>query len=561
MQIQFKQQHISITQFNDVELSDFTVLTGVNGSGKSHFLSAIEQKKVIFKHIENPNIVLFNYETFKLDNEPSFNAQQLSNERESAWQYHNQSIKNQAKNWRSSLGTEYNTLKLECEKNKKSFFGLKLDKLITYKKNIKNFFNNPNIKTNQQAQGIYSLMRKIPYSIDEIEHDEFIQQYKPFVFKNNFLPNQLGKIFWDYHEKYTQNSIREFENEKKGKSHTVLTDNEFISTHGEKPWDLVNKILETFDTMQYRVNSPEDVGYFESFQLKLIHTEKENLKVDFNTLSSGEKILMALVASIYKASSDGLFPDILLLDEVDASLHPSMMKNMLNVIEKIFLKQGVKVILVSHSPTTIALSPEDSIFIMNKSGINRIEKKSKQEALSILTQGYATIDEGLKLFDEITKNNITIITEGKNTLLIKKALELFNINDIDIITGIEAISGKSQLKTLFDFLSKTIHNNKVVFIWDCDVNYKLNETNKTYPYILSRNEENTIAKKGIENMFHNSLFSNFITKIKKSNGEIIKNFDESRKRDFEQFILNRNNKNDFIKFDAMIKEIERIRQY
>lgn len=87
MQIQYKQQHISIEKFNNIELSDFTVLTGTNGSGKSHLLSAIEQKKVIFPNIENPNIVLFNYETFKLDNEPAFNAQQLSNERESAWQY------------------------------------------------------------------------------------------------------------------------------------------------------------------------------------------------------------------------------------------------------------------------------------------------------------------------------------------------------------------------------------------------------------------------------------------------------------------------------------------
>jgi predicted ATPase len=483
LQIEFKQQHISIERFNNIELSDFTVLTGTNGSGKSHLLSAIEQKKVIFPNMVNPNIVLFNYETFKLDNEPSFNAQQLSNERESAWQYHNQNIKNRAKSWRSSLGEDYNILKSECKEKKKSLFGLKLDKLDNYKKSIKDFFNTPNIKNNQQSQGIYSLIKKIPYSIDEVEHDEFIQKYKPFVFKNNFLPNQLGKIFWDYHEKYTQNSIREFENEKKGKNHTILSDNEFITLHGEKPWDLVNQILETFDSMQYRVNSPEEVGYFESYQLKLLHTEKEDLQVDFTALSSGEKILMALVASIYKASSDGLFPDILLLDEVDASLHPSMMRNMLNVIEKIFLKQGVKVILVSHSPTTIALSPEASIFIMNKSGINRIEKKSKQEALSILTQGYATIDEGLKLFDEITKNNITIITEGKNTLLIKKALELFNINDIDIITGIEAISGKSQLKTLFDFLSKTNHNNKVIFIWDCDVNYNLNEENK--PILIS----------------------------------------------------------------------------
>jgi len=78
MIIKFKQNHISIENFNQIELADFTVLTGINGSGKSHLLSAINEKKVIFQDIQNPNIVLFNYETFKLDNEPSFNSQQLS---------------------------------------------------------------------------------------------------------------------------------------------------------------------------------------------------------------------------------------------------------------------------------------------------------------------------------------------------------------------------------------------------------------------------------------------------------------------------------------------------
>ena len=81
---------------------------------------------------------------------------------------------------------------------------------------------------------------------------------------------------------------------------------------------------------------------------------------------------MALVSCVYKASFDKHFPQVLLLDEVDASLHPSMMQNMLNVIEKVFLENGVKVILVTHSPTTIALAPEESVYVMNRSCKNRI---------------------------------------------------------------------------------------------------------------------------------------------------------------------------------------------
>lgn len=559
MQIQFKNKHISIDQFNPIETPDFVVLTGVNGSGKSHLLDAIDKRHVTISGMEESHIVLFNYENFKLDNEPAFNAHQLSAERESAWQYHQQQIKPNVQNFRNNLGANYEPLKSTCETEKKSFWGLTSEPLKQYRQQFKGLFNNQNIKQNPQAQGIYSLAKKLPYSIDEIEHDDFIKRFKPFVFKNDFLPNQLGKIFWDYYVKYRGNQVNQYENEKNGKDYEVLSEQEFLTVHGEKPWVLINQILEEFDTLQYKINSPEGADYFGSFQLKLKHTSKDDLEIEFNSLSSGEKILMALVASIYKSSSDKHFPDILLLDEVDASLHPSMMKNMLNVIQNIFLKQGVKVILVTHSPTTIALAPEESVFIMNRSGLDRIEKKSKSDALAILTQGFATLEQGLRLFDQVAASNLTIITEGKNTNLIEKALNLNGINDVDVLTGVEGVSGKNQLKTLFDFLSRTDHSNKVIFVWDCDVNIQSQETNNTYPYVLPNNPENSIAKKGIENIFPSSLFDGFVKTITLSDGKVITEFDESRKRDFESFVIGRNNINDFDNFSSLLTEIERVR--
>ena len=480
MQLEYKSSHISIDQFNPVDMPDFMVLTGVNGSGKSHLLDAIDKRKVAISGMENSHIVLFNYETFKLENEAAFNAQQLAQEREKAWQFHESQIKNNVMSWRNELGNQYGTIKESCKKENKSIWGLNTGPLKRYKQRIKDFFGNNNLKNNPQAQGIYSLVRELPYSVDEIGHDEFVRKFKPFVFKNDFLPNQLGKIFWDYYIKYRENQVNEFQNEKYGKAYEVLSEEKFFAVHGKKPWYLINQILEQFDTLTYQVNSPEGSDYFGSFQLKLRHTEKHDLEINFSSLSSGEKVLMALVASIYKSSSDKHFPDILLLDEVDASLHPSMMKNMLNVIEKIFLRQGVKVILVTHSPTTIALAPEESIFVMNRSGQNRVEKKSKQVALEILTQGYATIEQGLKLFDEVARSNLTIITEGKNTRLFEEALQLYGIDDVKVLSGMEGISGKNQLKTLFDFFSRTDHKNKVIFVWDCDVNIRVQSAKNTY---------------------------------------------------------------------------------
>ena len=78
-----------------------------------------------------------------------------------------------------------------------------------------------------------------------------MRQFKPFIFKNDFLPNQLGKVFWDYYVKYYQNQVREFQNEKHGSNYEVLSEVDFVSKHGEKPWDLVNRILVSFDSMKY----------------------------------------------------------------------------------------------------------------------------------------------------------------------------------------------------------------------------------------------------------------------------------------------------------------------
>jgi len=486
MRLEFRSQYASIDRFSPVEIPDFTVLTGVNGSGKSHLLEAINNKSVNVQGLENGHIVLFNYENFRLDNEPSFTGHQLSAESEAAWQFLQQNVAGQAVNWRSNLGDKYSTVKEKARNEKRSFWNAGGDLIREYKKNIQNFFKSDAYKNNSQAQSIYSLTKNIPYSVDEINHDEFIQNYKPFTFKNDFLPVQLGKVFWDYYVKYRSNQVNRYENEINGNNYPVLNEDEFLQQHGGKPWELANKILQAFDSLKYTFASPEGSNFFGSYKLKLLHTEKPGLEVEFDKLSSGERILMALVASIYKASSDGNFPGLLLLDEVDASLHPSMMKNMLSVIEDVFLPQGVKVILVTHSPTTIALSPEDSIFVMASSGTDRIQKKSQKEALSILTQGYATIEEGLRFFDEIAKTGLTIITEGYNTRLISKGLELHAIEGVEVLEGIENASGKNQLKTLFDFFSRMNHQNRILFVFDCDVKLNLSPVGNTFSFVFGK---------------------------------------------------------------------------
>ena len=86
------------------------------------------------------------------------------------------------------------------------------------------------------------------------------------------------------------------------------------------------------------------------------------------------------------------FPHLLLFDEIDAPLHPSMTRSLLRTIEQTLVNERqIKVILTTHSPSTVALAPNASIFVMQKHVVERLQKSSKDSALGILTAGVPTL--------------------------------------------------------------------------------------------------------------------------------------------------------------------------
>lgn len=338
------------------------------------------------------------------------------------------------------------------------------NQLKSYKQDIEDYFKN-----NQKNHGILTLIKKIPYSIDEIKKNDFMDLYEPFYLKNDFLPQQLGIIIWNYYLKQDDNRYNRLKSSEDSKTRKYLEDDEFIEKYGPKPWNIINDILSKFDSLKYRIKSPEELDRVEQFKLELIHETKDNVKVNFSELSSGERILMALVASIYKSSSDNHFPDILLLDEIDASLHPSMIKNLLVVINDIFLEKGVKVILVTHSPSTIALAGEESIFVMNENGENKIEKRTKENALEILTEGFATLSEGKIFFENIINSSkkLVLFVEGKTDIIhIKTAKSKLKIDlDFDIF---ECGSAEKLRQFLMGIPKGLFSDKKIVGIFDYD---------------------------------------------------------------------------------------------
>ena len=78
-------------------------------------------------------------------------------------------------------------------------------------------------------------------------------------------------------------------------------------------------------------------------------------------LSDGEKAILKLALD---ALDEEISKDIklVLFDEYDAPLNPSLTEAFYHVIEEFYINKGIQVIIATHSPATISLAPEYAQF-------------------------------------------------------------------------------------------------------------------------------------------------------------------------------------------------------
>lgn len=134
---------------------------------------------------------------------------------------------------------------------------------------------------------------------------------------------------------------------------------------------------------------------------RLILQEKNSADtVDHGWLSPGERLQLLILLWIYASrvinSSD--VGAVFILDEFDAHLHPSLTKEVIEVIKsKLVFEYQVQVIMTTHSPTTVSLVPHDSLYIMSDDNSDKTvvirKAKSKQQAIRLLTSDFVYVNE------------------------------------------------------------------------------------------------------------------------------------------------------------------------
>lgn len=364
------------------DLPDFVILTGLNGAGKTQLLKAIEEDRMIILDESSVNLNPKKYvtpQTLEPNNSTIVTSEQTNSKVLNLWNSYNQAYLPQKK--------QNPSLKFE------QIFGN----------------GSPLIRV------IEKIAKDAKKDIDNLVVADFYYFYpiqdgldQTDVFYQNF-----SLFFKRYQDKYDENRYRQYLHDIKGQDTSYMTEEQFFSTFGEPPWDLVNEII-IGANLDYHINTPVELNRDAPFELKLVNNFN-GVEINFSDLSSGEKVLMSLGLALYNSNLDIDFPKVLLMDEPDASLHPSMSKKFIDVIQNVFVKdKGVKVIVTTHSPSTVALAPEKAIYIVNKNE-PRVEKASKDKALKILTSGVPS-------FSVNYENRRQVFVESTNDMLFYEKL-------------------------------------------------------------------------------------------------------------------------------------------
>ncbi len=402
--------HKSITNLSTVDLPSFVVLTGRNGSGKTHLLTAIKENKVSSSLVNDhrTDVRMFNSTDIIPSDTGRFDPHAMHSQRSNIFQ----SILHYREHYFSG-----SLQQPVCSLGIPSHLCSSIDAIQSLSlTDIEKLFNDPHkslsvyqsiqetIKSYGSAcasqvlnQGddnwqreVRRTLQKEPEIFATKSQDEFFQHENFLWGEVDPFQQAFGRVFTTYRELVHRNSLLE-KFPPPNENIRAFTDEEFKKEFGAPPWEFVNQILEEC-RLDFRMDNPllhERSAYEPKFR-KI----SKSVEMRFQDLSSGEKVLMSFALCLYNAQEARqakVFPKLLLLDEIDAPLHPSMIVSLLNTIQNVLVRdKGVSVILTTHSPSTVALAPEEAVYAMNPDGPS-IDKISKNEALNLLTTGVPTL--------------------------------------------------------------------------------------------------------------------------------------------------------------------------
>jgi hypothetical protein len=296
-------------------LPQLTILTGINGAGKTNFLSMFPEKKAYSVGGEK---------------KPSISITKNRND-----------VKNvlHVRNDIPSLGLKITDLH-ERMLGALDYCKANIGELSrSYSHNLQ-YLRDLSARYEPLAPIIKATCAYLNKKLNELSWNDIEDTYAVIMasgdYDNAFFASNLTDIFVGYHNVHKENAIkllRKKYHEEKNLD-CFESEAEFEQTYGPQPWNVINNALLNAG-LPYSVNYPEDKGPIYSFDLKIIDKER-GIDIAPNMLSSGEKALFQIAISVFNTIKKSNFPELILCDEFDSTLHPEMIKKLLNIFINIF---------------------------------------------------------------------------------------------------------------------------------------------------------------------------------------------------------------------------------
>ncbi|MCY3646777.1 MAG: AAA family ATPase [Chloroflexi bacterium] len=336
------------------------------------------------------------------------------------------------------------------------------------------------------------------------------------------------------------------------------------------PWEALRDILAAMKEasgedglFDFAFSDPGDAALnmetYRRFGFEFV-SEMENrttgARYELNALSSGERVLMALCLVSFNQYMGRRRPRLLLLDELDTVLHPSMVRALVGIVRELFVSKGTKVLMTSHSPMTVAAVEEDAIFRISRSGGHvEVARTTRSEAIGELSDGIATVDAGLRIaaYDGA---RVTILTEGNNTKHLRRWVDLYFPKGVNVFEGLEPHTNDRMLLTYGRLLGRMKLNTHFVVVWDCDAASKEKELRgqlprgaKVTPFSFPKREERGIPDHGIENNYDEEILKPFSNTVMDPEGNVVRReVPNDRKTEFANHVLREGTHRYFVNF-------------
>lgn len=200
------------------------------------------------------------------------------------------------------------------------------------------------------------------------------------------------------------------------------------TTLGTPPWTELNELFSELN-LEYRFKNNYTIFHAELDETPCLYSiNKKGELLESETralrdLSDGEKTIISL-CFISLRKIEGEDKRLLLLDELDAVLNPSLTEKLFVVLQKYYVNKGIDVIITTHSPATISLAPKNATFYevfkknYSKQRVHEVNKDEYEELKIVNKRFYDKIEnqeqriQDLKVLLE-KNEDFLIITEGK----------------------------------------------------------------------------------------------------------------------------------------------------